>query len=72
MTQATGILTLSAVSLEYFLGLLPEDRITREKDRIVVHAEAGDAIWFARGNRWITAAPGFEAAARSGARGTRH
>lgn len=72
MTRATGMLTLSTVSLEYFLGLLPKDRITREKERIIVHAEVGDAIWFLRGDRWITAAPGFEAAGRSGPKGTRH
>jgi hypothetical protein len=63
------MMTLSKSALSYFLSLLPPDRITREKSRITVHADVGDAIWHARGNLWISAAPDFEAAQRSGALG---
>ena len=72
MTHTPALMSLATPSLEYFLSLLPADRITRREGRIVVHADAGDAIWFQRGDRWITAAPGFEAAMRNGATATVH
>lgn len=72
MTHAPSILSLAPVSLEYFLSLLPAARITRTPDQITVHADVGDAHWFLRGNRWITAAPGFDNARRQGASGTLH
>lgn len=65
-------MSLSPAALNLFLSLLPEHRVTRGKTRIIVHANAGDAVWFARDGRWITAAPEFEAAVRSGPRGTVH
>lgn len=60
------MMTLSKPALNYFLSLLPAERITRERMRVTVHADVGDAVWYARGNLWITAAPDFEAAQRSG------
>ena len=63
------MMTLSKPALRYFLSLLPPERVTQEPDRVTVHADAGDAIWFARGNLWVTAAPDFEAATRSGVLG---
>ena len=59
-------MSLSKPALRYFLSLLPPERITQEPDRVIVHAAVGDAIWYARGNLWVTAAPEFEAAQRSG------
>ncbi len=72
MTYAPPILTLSQASLDLFLSLLPQDRVTRSQNRITVHAEVGDAVWFERDNRWTTAAPGFDTARRFGATGTSH
>ncbi|MEO9825103.1 MAG: hypothetical protein ABJF50_11870 [Paracoccaceae bacterium] len=60
------MMTLSKSALTYFLSLLPPERITREAGRVTVHADIGDAVWHARGNFWITAAPEFESAQRSG------
>ena len=60
------MMTLSHSALSYFLSLLPPERITREPSRVTVHADVGDAVWHARGTLWITAAPDFEAARRSG------
>ncbi len=62
-------MSLSSSAFHLFLDLLPEDRITRRPDRVTVHADTGDAIWFARGSRWITGAPGFDTARRFGAQG---
>jgi len=31
--------------------------VTTEADRITVHADAGDAVWVAKGNLWCTEAP---------------
>ncbi|NNE88744.1 MAG: hypothetical protein HKN27_11760 [Silicimonas sp.] len=59
-------MSLSKSALRYFLSLLPPERVTKDGKRIIVHAEVGDAIWYARGNLWVTAAPEFEAAQRSG------
>lgn len=64
MTHTPDILTLSTQSLEYFLGLLPAERVTRRPDQVTVHAECGDAIWICRNGRWMTAAPGFDRARR--------
>lgn len=72
MTYTPDILSLSARSLDYFLSLLPAERITRKARVITIHAECGDAVWFNRGGRWFTAAPGFERARRNGAVGTVH
>ncbi len=69
MTHTPPILTLSAASLDLFLSLLPQSRITREADRITVHADTGDAIWHARGGRWLTTAPGDDTARRFGPQG---
>ena len=54
MAYTPDILSLSNASLEAFLALLPQDRVTRQKDCITVHAECGDALWFQRHGRWIT------------------
>lgn len=72
MTHTPPILTLSTASLDHFLSLLPQNRITRTPGRITVHADAGDAVWFARGTGWVTAAPGFDTARRFGATGPAH
>ncbi len=72
MTHTPPMLSLSRASLDLFLSLLPPDRITRTPDRVTVHAEVGDAVWFASGNRWITAAPGFDRARRFGGTGKAH
>lgn len=69
MTHAPSILTLSHAAFNLFLGLLPQDRITRAADRITVHADSGDAVWYLRGNRWLTTAPGDDTARRFGAQG---
>ncbi|MEM7717688.1 MAG: hypothetical protein AAF222_00660 [Pseudomonadota bacterium] len=69
MTHTPPILSLSHSALERFLALLPKDRITRSATRIIVHAEMGDAIWHATGNRWLTTAPGDHTARRFGASG---
>lgn len=61
------MMTLSNSALTYFLSLLPPERITLEASRVTVHADIGDAVWYARGNFWITAAPDFESARRIGA-----
>lgn len=66
MTHTPPLLTLSTASLDHFLSLLAADRITRETGRITVHADVGDAIWFARGDRWITTAPGDDTVRRFG------
>jgi hypothetical protein len=63
------MMSLSKSALRYFLSLLPPERVTEEPGRIVVHADVGDAVWYARGSLWMTAAPEFEAAQRSGALG---
>ncbi|MEO0916093.1 MAG: hypothetical protein AAFY31_03800 [Pseudomonadota bacterium] len=69
MTHTPPILTMSHSALEAFLNLLPKDRVTRGATRIVVHADASDAIWHARGRVWLTTAPGDDAARRFGAAG---
>lgn len=63
------MMSLSKPALRYFLSLLPPERVTEELGRVIVHADVGDAIWYARGNLWMTAAPEFEAAGRSGVLG---
>jgi hypothetical protein len=72
MTYIPPLLSLASASLEQFLSLLPPDRVSREPGRIIVHADAGDAIWHQRGDRWLTAAPGFDTARRFGATGQFH
>lgn len=69
MTHTPPILVLSHAALELFLGLLPPERISHSADRIVVHPKMGEVIWFARGDHWFTAAPGFDTARRFGAKG---
>ena len=69
MTHTPPILTLSPNSLTLFLSYLPPERISRTRDRITVHADAGDAVWVARDGRWLTAAPAFDTARRFGASG---
>ena len=70
MTHTPPILSLSTAALDLFLSLLPNDRVTRVAGKVTVHADAGDAIWFARGDCWVTAAPGFDTARRFGATGS--
>ncbi|MEO0863263.1 MAG: hypothetical protein AAFY39_01540 [Pseudomonadota bacterium] len=69
MTHTPDLLTLSDQSFEHFLGLLPADIVTRDADKVTVHAACGDALWFCRDGRWITAAPGFDRARRAGSVG---
>lgn len=69
MTYTPPILSLATTSLEYFLSLLPQDRVSRAHDRITVHADAGDAVWHGRDGRWVTSAPGDDTARRFGANG---
>ena len=72
MTHTPPILSLGAASLEHFLSLLPPHCVTRAPGKITVHAETGDAVWFARGTRWITSAPGDDTVRRFGAQGSCH
>ncbi|MEO1536118.1 MAG: hypothetical protein AAFR73_00175 [Pseudomonadota bacterium] len=72
MTHTPPVLSMSGAALDYFLSLLPAHRVTRDAGQITVHADMGDAIWFARGGRWITSAPGDDTARRFGAQGRRH
>lgn len=69
MTHTPSILSLSDAAFDLFLSLLPCDRISRSDSKVTIHADVGDAVWFARGGRWITAAPGFDTARRFGATG---
>lgn len=64
MTHTPKLLTLSDDAFRYFLSLLPDSIVSRDEDQVTVHAECGDALWFCRDGRWITAAPGFDAARR--------
>lgn len=72
MTHTPPILSLSTAGFDLFLSLLPGDRISRSESKVIIHAEIGDAVWFAQGDRWITAAPGFDTARRFGAIGPIH
>ena len=63
------MMTLTKRALNQFLSVLPPERVTRERSRVIVHADVGDAVWHARGDLWFTAAPDFEAAQRSGSLG---
>ncbi|MEM7752353.1 MAG: hypothetical protein AAF230_03005 [Pseudomonadota bacterium] len=69
MTYTPPTLTLSNAAFNLFLDLLSEEQITRRTDRITIHADAGDAIWHARGGSWLTTAPGDDTDRRFGARG---
>lgn len=66
MTHTPPVLSLSTAAFDAFLDLLPNDRISRSVRKVIIHAEIGDAVWFARGDRWITAAPGNDTARRFG------
>lgn len=59
-------MTLEA--LVAFLNLLPADRVETSPDEIIIHADAGPAIWTEVGpsDRWCTDAPQDQAANRSG------
>ena len=46
--NAGAMISLSPAALNLFLSLLPEHRVTRGKTRIIVHADTGDAVWYAR------------------------
>jgi hypothetical protein len=72
MTHTPPILSLSTAAFDLFLSLLPKDRVSRAAGTVTVHADVGDAIWVARGDRWITAAPGFDTARRFGSTGHVH
>ena len=72
MTHTPPILSLDGDAFLAFLRLLPPERISRMPDRVTVHADAGNAIWFARGRRWITTAPGDDTARRFGAQNVCH
>lgn len=45
---------LTTEMLALFLSILPPGIVTAEADRITVHAEAGDAVWVAKGDVWCT------------------
>ncbi len=72
MTHTPPVLSLSDAALDLFLSLLPSERVSRSDERIIVHADTGDAVWFPRDGRWITAAPAFDTARRFGAPGSKH
>jgi hypothetical protein len=55
---------LTTEALLIFLNLLPPEIIEAGGDRITIHAEAGDAIWIAQGDKWCTNAPQIEASLR--------
>ncbi|MEM6385417.1 MAG: hypothetical protein AAF718_04180 [Pseudomonadota bacterium] len=69
MKHTPPLLSLSTASLDVFLALLPCDRITRTDNRITIHADAGDAVWHRRRDRWVTTAPGDDTARRFGPQG---
>jgi len=64
MTHTPDILTMSASSFDHFLSLLPASRVTRRSHQVTIHADCGDALWFRRDGRWLTAAPWFDRARR--------
>ena len=55
---------LTTEALLIFLNLLPPEIIEAAGDRITIHAEAGDAVWIAQGDKWCTKAPQVEASLR--------
>jgi len=57
---------LTASALTLFLSLMPQDRITRGPDRIVLAAETREAIWTRHGSYWCTGAKRLDAALRLG------
>ncbi len=52
---------LTHASLYLFLSLLDPTIIEPAKTQITIHATEGDVIWFARGETWCKAGPGYRA-----------
>jgi len=57
---------LSAKALALFLDLLAAEIVSRDPERVIVHAESGDVHWVAQEDRWCTVAPLLDRAARQG------
>ena len=55
---------LTTEALLLFINLLSPQIVELHDDKVVIHAEARDAVWEARADKWCTEAPRIDAALR--------